>query len=36
MSEKDQETKPTSQPQNQPQIPGDRREKTENPTIQKK
>ena len=34
MSEKD--TKPSTPPQNQPQIPGDRREKTENINIQKK
>lgn len=35
MSEKDKETKP-SQPQNKPQIPGDRREKGETANIEKK
>ena len=36
MSQKDKETKPATQPQSQPQIPGDRREKTENINIEKK
>lgn len=36
MSEKEKETKPATKPQTTPQIPGDRREKTENINIEKK
>lgn len=34
MSEKDKEPKPDPKPRNEPQIPGDRREKTERPCIE--